>query len=86
MKYDVVGFGDHEFESGSSQLVPFLGNLTCPAVSCNIAASKSPLAQFYKPYVTFKFKTGVNKNIEQVTTLYWSKTVFKFYIFWNILQ
>ncbi|TKS86675.1 5'-nucleotidase [Collichthys lucidus] len=52
--YDVMAFGNHEFDNGVEGLIqPFLQNVNCSVVSANIKADQTlaaKLSGYYKPY------------------------------------
>lgn len=64
MNYDAMCLGNHEFDKGSAGLVPFMANITCPIVDCNIDSGSNPLSNYYKPFILFKMKD--EQQIEQV--------------------
>ncbi|XP_056152197.1 snake venom 5'-nucleotidase-like [Lampris incognitus] len=53
--YDVMAFGNHEFDNGVEGLIePFLKNVTCTILSANIKTDQtlgSTLSGYYQPYV-----------------------------------
>lgn len=48
MNYDVMAFGNHEFDDGLSGLEPFVRNLSTPIVNSNIEDLGSPLKDLYQ--------------------------------------
>uniref|UniRef100_A0A8C4DDW2 5'-nucleotidase n=1 Tax=Dicentrarchus labrax TaxID=13489 RepID=A0A8C4DDW2_DICLA len=65
--YDVMAFGNHEFDNGVEGLIqPFLRNVNCTVVSANIKPDQTlaaKLSGYYQPY------TVINVGSENVTVV-----------------
>ncbi|XP_061825223.2 5'-nucleotidase [Nerophis lumbriciformis] len=51
LRYDVMAFGNHEFDNGVEGLIdPFLRDVNCSVVSTNLKANKTLLSGYYQPH------------------------------------
>ncbi|KAM6992828.1 5'-nucleotidase [Tautogolabrus adspersus] len=58
LKYDVMVFGNHEFDNGVEGLMkPFMENIRCPVLSANIKPDKTLASTFGTSYSPYKILT-----------------------------